>query len=309
MAVLGIDTSNYTTSCAIYNNDGTIAQKKKLLPVKEGEMGLRQSDAVFHHTVQLPELMEELFENFGGEINAVGVSDAPRRQAGSYMPCFLAGVNAARSICAVTGAPLYRFSHQQGHVAASIYSVGDESLLEKPFLAFHVSGGTTDALLVTPHKDEIIKAEMLASSLDLKAGQAVDRVGVMLGFPFPAGKFVDELAMKSEKKYKINVKLKDGNCCLSGVENKCRAMLEKGEAKEDICRYCIDYIMTALSKMTDYQLSALGKMPVVFAGGVMSSRVISTALSKKYGACFAESQFSCDNAAGIAYLTALKSKR
>ncbi len=309
MSFLGIDTSNYTTSCAIYNDDGTVLQKKKLLPVKEGELGLRQSDAVFHHTVQLPELMEELFSSFDGDISAVGVSDAPRRQQGSYMPCFLAGVNAARSISAVTGRPLYRFSHQQGHVAAAVYSVGDETLLEKKFLAFHVSGGTTDALLISPDRDEIIRAEMLASSLDLKAGQAVDRVGVMLGFPFPAGRFVDELALKSEKKYKINVKLKDGSCCLSGVENKCRDMLKNGESKEDICRYCIDYIMTALIKMAEYQLSALGDMPIVFAGGVMSSRVISSALSKRFGAYFAKSEFSCDNAAGIAYLTALKANR
>ena len=307
MTFLGIDTSNYTTSCALYNSDGTVVQKKKLLPVKEGELGLRQSDAVFHHTVQLPVLMEELFDGFDGEISSVGVSDAPRRQTGSYMPCFLAGVSAARSISAAAKKPLYTFSHQQGHVAAAVYSVGDESLFDKPFLAFHVSGGTTDALLITPDKDEIIKAEMLASSLDLKAGQAVDRVGVMLGFPFPAGRFVDELAQKSDKKYKINVKLKDGSCCLSGVENKCRAMLDKGESKEDICRYCIDYIMTALSKMAEYQLSALGEIPIVFAGGVMSSKVISSALSKKFGAYFAKSEFSCDNAAGIAYLTALKS--
>lgn len=309
MSFLGIDTSNYTTSCALYYDDGTVLQKKKLLPVKEGELGLRQSDAVFHHTVQLPELMEELFSSFDGDISAVGVSDAPRRQQGSYMPCFLAGVNAARSISAVTGRPLYRFSHQQGHVAAAVYSVGDETLLEKDFLAFHVSGGTTDALLISPDRDEIIRAEMLASSLDLKAGQAVDRVGVMLGFPFPAGRFVDELALKSEKKYKINVRLKDGSCCLSGVENKCRDMLKNGESKEDICRYCIDYIMTALIKMAEYQLSALGDMPIVFAGGVMSSRVISSALSKRFGAYFAKSEFSCDNAAGIAYLTALKANR
>ena len=308
MAFLGIDTSNYTTSCAIYNSDGSVIQKKQLLPVKEGELGLRQSDAVFHHTVQLPQLMEQLFCGFDGEISAVGVSDAPRRQKGSYMPCFLAGVSAAAGISAAAKKPLYRFSHQQGHIAAAVYSIGRAELFEKPFLAFHVSGGTTDALLVSPDNEDIIKAEMLASSLDLKAGQAVDRVGVMLGFPFPAGRFVDELALKSDKKYKIKVKLKDGSCCLSGVENKCRDMLNKGESKEDICRYCIDYVMTALSEMAEYQLAALGEMPIVFAGGVMSSRVISSALSKKFGAYFAKSEFSCDNAAGIAYLTALKSK-
>ena len=113
---LGIDTSNYTTSCALYNSDtDTVVHRKKLLPVKKGELGLRQSDAVFHHTVQLPELMRELFDGFDGEIAAVGVSDAPMRAEGSYMPCFLTGVCAAESVSAATGKPLFRFSHQPLH--------------------------------------------------------------------------------------------------------------------------------------------------------------------------------------------------
>ncbi len=306
-AFLGIDTSNYTTSCALYlPESGEVIQKKKLLPVKEGELGLRQSDAVFHHTVQLPELLGELLGDFDGEICAVGVSDAPRRQKGSYMPCFLAGVSVATGISLSNRIPLYRFSHQQGHVAAAIYSANHNELFEKSFLAFHVSGGTTDALLVTPDKNDIISCEMLASSLDLKAGQAVDRVGVMLGYPFPAGKYVDALALKSEKKYKTGIKLKDGNCCLSGVENKCKAMLENGEKEEDICRYCIDYIMAALIKMAEYQLSRYGEMPLLFSGGVMSSKVISDELTSRFGAYFAKPEFSCDNAAGTAYLAFLK---
>ena len=141
---LGIDTSNYTTSCAIYDSENdTITHRKKLLPVKKGELGLRQSDAVFHHTVQLPELMKELFADFDGEIDAIGVSDAPMRAEGSYMPCFLTGVCAAESIAAATGKPLYRFSHQQGHIMAALFSSGRRELYGKDFFAFHVSGGTT----------------------------------------------------------------------------------------------------------------------------------------------------------------------
>lgn len=308
-AFLGIDTSNYTTSCALYiPSENIVIQKKKLLPVKEGAIGIRQSDAVFHHTVQLPALLEELMSEADVEIEAVGVSDAPRRQQGSYMPCFLAGVSAARSICAVNGKEPCFFSHQQGHVAAAVYSANQTKLLKREFLAFHVSGGTTDALLIKPDKKEIFKAQLLASSLDLKAGQAVDRIGVMMGFPFPAGKYVDELALKSDKRYKINIKLKDGNCSLSGVENKCKAMLENGESKEDTSRYCIDYIMDSIKKMAEYQLSLLGDMPIVFSGGVMSSKVISHSLSKSFGAYFAKPEFSCDNAAGVAVLTSIKNQ-
>lgn len=297
---LGIDTSNYTTSCAIYDSDtDSVIHRKKLLPVKDGELGLRQSDAVFHHTVQLPELMKDLFDGFNGEISAVGVSDAPVRAKGSYMPCFLTGVCAAESIAVATGKPLFRFSHQQDHIMAALYSSGRRELYGREFLAFHVSGGTTQALLVKGELD----AQLIATSLDLKAGQAVDRVGVMLGYPFPAGKYVDRLAQESDKRYKINIKLKDGNCCLSGVENKCRAMLEKGEKPEDICRFCIDYIMTALEKMAVFAREKYGNLPMIFSGGVMSNRIIREEFEKNFGAGFAAPEFSADNAAGIALLT------
>lgn len=299
---LGIDTSNYTTSCALYNSETKeVIQRKKLLPVKEGELGLRQSDAVFHHTVQLPELMSELFDGFEGELSAVGVSVSPTAEKGSYMPCFLAGINAATAVASSNGIPLKRFSHQQGHIMAALYSAGRTELLGSRFLAFHVSGGTTQALLVDGNLD----ARLIASSLDLKAGQAVDRVGVMLGYPFPAGKYVDELASKSDKTYKINIRLKDGNCCLSGVENKCRAMFDKGEKPEDICRYCLDYIMTALYKMALWSKEKYGNLPVIFSGGVMSDSIIRKEFTQKLNASFAEPVFSSDNAAGTAILASL----
>lgn len=300
---LGIDTSNYTTSCAIYDDiTDTIVQRKKLLPVKAGELGLRQSDAVFHHTVQLPRLIQELFSDFNGSINAVGVSEVPVRQEGSYMPCFLPGVSAATTVACVNKIDLYKYSHQQGHLMSALFSTGKRELYGKEFLAFHVSGGTTQLLSVKGD----LESTLVASSLDLKAGQAVDRVGVMLGFPFPAGRYVDELASKSGKKYKINLKLNNGNCNLSGVENKCKEMFKNGESKEDICRYCIDYIMTALEKMMLYAKNKYGDMPVLFSGGVMSNSIIKKYFTEKYGAFFAEPEFSSDNAAGIAILASMR---
>ena len=300
---LGIDTSNYTTSCAIYDTDtDEVIQLKKLLPVKAGELGLRQSDAVFHHTVQLPQLLTELFADFSDDIASVGVSEVPVRAEGSYMPCFLAGVSAATAVASAGKINLYKYSHQQGHLMAALYSAGRRDLYGKDFLAFHVSGGTTQLLYVKGN----LETELIASSLDLKAGQAVDRTGVMLGFPFPAGKYVDEAACSSDKKYKINIKLNNGNCNLSGVENKCRQMFANGEKKEDICRFCIDYIITALEKMTEFSIEKYGKLPIVFSGGVMSNSIIRAYFTEKYGAYFAEPVFSSDNAAGIAILASME---
>ena len=163
--IIGIDTSNYTTSLAVLTLDGELLANIKFpLKVKEGERGLRQSDAVFSHVKNIPEAMELLKEyTLGNEVVAVGVSKRPRNIDGSYMPCFLAGVAAAKSISAALGVPLYEFSHQCGHIMAAIYSSGRTDLLEGEFCAFHVSGGTTEMLSVKA-SDEGFAAELVGGT-------------------------------------------------------------------------------------------------------------------------------------------------
>jgi N6-L-threonylcarbamoyladenine synthase len=302
--VLGLDTSNYTTSAALLH-DGLIQQSKRLLPVKKGEKGLRQSDAVFHHVQQLPEVLEALSFS-DSTIAAVGVSNRPRSMDGSYMPCFLVGVAAAKTAALSLKVPLHFFSHQQGHIAAALYSAGKIGLLSERFLAFHVSGGTTEAILCQPDKENIFSTQIVAESLDLKAGQAVDRVGVMLGLPFPAGPELEKLALKAQKSYSVRASMKGCNCSLSGVENQCRSMLEKGTPKEEIAAFCLQSIYAALDAMAEALLHQYGELPIVFAGGVMSNSILREKLSQKFGTWFAEPVFSADNAAGIAVLAALK---
>ena len=302
---LGLDTSNYTTSAALF--DGvSCRQKKQLLPVKEGEKGLRQSDALFHHTRLLPGLLEELLQ--GSDIRAVGVSTRPRNVEGSYMPCFMAGETAARCICAALGAPLYRTSHQVGHILAALYSCCrlDLALGDKPFIAFHVSGGTTDCLLVSPDKDKVLSCCEIATSMDLKAGQAVDRVGIALGLAFPCGAELERLALNSSAEFRIHPTVRDGHCCLSGLENICKKMLHGGTQSCDVALYCIKYIEAALIKMTEYAVGRYGDLPLVYAGGVMSNGIIRAGISKSFNAEFAEPALSSDNACGTAVFAAIK---
>ena len=193
---LGIDTSNYTTSSALFDGERVLENRKMLLPVKQGEKGLRQSDAVFHHVRQLPQVLGPILEGLEDRPKAIGVSLAPTTEEGSYMPCFLVGKNTAGLLGQAWKVPVEGFSHQQGHIAAALYSAGKLELLEKRFLAFHVSGGTTEALLVTPGEKGVPQVNRVAHSLDLKAGQAVDRVGVMLGLGFPCGPELERLALK-----------------------------------------------------------------------------------------------------------------
>lgn len=303
MYVLGIDTSNYTTSLALINERKEVIQRKKLLPVKRGEVGLRQSDAVFHHTQQLCCLYEDLLKGINPRgIKAVGVSSTPRPVQGSYMPCFTVGINAARVIAASLKVPLFEFSHQEGHIAAAILSCGHDELFESKFLAFHVSGGTTEAVLAEPDGSGF-KLTKVASTLDLNAGQAIDRVGVMLGLDFPCGRELEKLALTYDGEVKVKPTLKGCDCCLSGLENLCRKMYDNNSSKENTAYYCLKYIEAALSRMTDRLLQKYGSLPLLYAGGVMSNSIIRKTFEGKYGAFFAEPEFSSDNASGTAYLT------
>lgn len=308
--VLGIDTSNYTTSAALYDpNTGEAVQRRMLLPVAQGGRGLRQSDAVFHHTQQLHRVITELTETVGGapKLAAIGVSARPRDAEGSYMPCFTVGMNTAYSLGAVLGVPVYEFSHQAGHIAAAVYSSGHEELYSRRFLAFHVSGGTTEAVLVSPSDDTVFSADIVGKTLDLHAGQAVDRVGVAMGLRFPCGPQLEDLALQSGrtiKDIKIKTCVKGTDCCLSGIENICAKMAENSIDKSEIALTCLAFIEKTLEGMCAGILEKYGEMPVLFAGGVMSDTIIRDALFERFGCMFASTELSSDNACGTAVLAA-----
>ena len=306
---LGIDTSNYTTSVAIYDDEKkTVISHKKLLPVKAGEKGIRQSDAVFHHTVQLPQLIQDLITEFNGSISSIGVSVKPCNEDGSYMPCFLTGISVAEAISSFMHIPLHKFSHQDGHIASALFSADKLGLVNEEFFAFHISGGTSQVLKVVPC-DKYFKTEIISDSLDLKAGQAVDRVGVMLGLAFPCGPELEKLALYSKlplKKEKVF--RRDSKFSLSGVENKCKKMFDDGASPEDIAFYCINYIRSALDDTVNEIISEYGNLPLIFSGGVMSNSIIRNDFMNRYNAYFAEPQYSSDNACGIAILSSICNK-
>ena len=307
MICLGIDTSNYTTSVALYDSETRqYDSERKLLSVPEGGLGLRQSDAVFQHTVQLPQLTETLFTRNRRCPDVISVSVRPSEEEGSYMPCFLTGHAVARSLGSAMQIPVYSFSHQAGHIAAALFSAQEEKLLTHPFYAFHLSGGTTDVLFVEPDPVNVIRITKIGGSLDLKAGQAIDRVGKMLGLPFPAGKALDALSCCSNKTYHCRPYFKDGSCSFSGVENQCREMRQKGELPEDIANYCLTYICTAIEILTASIMNNNDSLPLVYSGGVSANSMLRQRLNAKYHAVFANIGLASDNAVGIAWLGSLK---
>ena len=249
---LGIDTSNYTTSAALCADGEIVENFKILLSVSKGERGLRQSDALFQHTKNIPLLMERVREALGGRpLSGVGVSERPRNLDGSYMPCFLAGLSAAESISAAAGLPIYRFSHQCGHVMAALYSSAASFPKEQAFGAFHISGGTTELLHIRSRSEKGFDAQLVGGTKDLNAGQAVDRIGVAMGLDFPAGPALEKLALQNDKKIPRPKISGDGmSFHLSGLENLALKLYKDTNDAPLTAAFVLDYIARALEFAT-----------------------------------------------------------
>ena len=304
MLTLGFDTSNYTTSVAAFDGVGG-RNCSRLLDVKPGELGLRQSDALFAHVKRLPELVQALCASVElKDITAIGVSTRPRAVEGSYMPCFLAGWSQASCFAQILGVPLYEFSHQQGHIAASLWSAGRLDLMQVPHLAWHLSGGTTELLLVEPDGKNV-KAEKLGGTSDISAGQLIDRTGKLLGLPFPAGKSIDALSRGSDCRDRYRVKLHGLEFSFSGIQNKAEAFYAATNSPTDTARFVMNCIVTCIADATRAALAEKPGLPVVFSGGVASNSMLRERM-REFSPVFAEPQYSTDNAMGIAVLTALQ---
>lgn len=299
MNVIGFDTSNYTTSIAYYNGKNGI-NCSRLLPVKSGELGLRQSDAVFHHTKSLPELSDRLFSTADCDcIDVVGVSTRPRAVEGSYMPCFMVGYSHAKLLAAALEKPLVEVSHQQGHIAAALWGAGRIDLMEQPHLAWHLSGGTTELLMVQPDNKNVI-CSCIGGTSDISAGQLIDRTGQMLGLDFPAGKAVDVLSREANTKDFFRVKCNESTFSFSGVENKVRQYSSSHDAA-DTAYYALRSIAHAVYAATEAALARYPGLPIVFSGGVASNSLLRE-LTAPLDPIYAPAEYSTDNAMGVAIL-------
>lgn len=300
MSVIGIDTSNYTTSIACF--DGISGENcSRLLPVKQGELGLRQSDAVFAHIKSLPELSGRLFSHIEkAQITAVGVSTRPRAVEGSYMPCFLVGYSHAKLLSDALGVPLVEVSHQQGHVAAGLWSAGCLELMDEPHLAWHLSGGTTELLLVEPQGKNVVCTK-IGGTTDISAGQLIDRTGQLLNLPFPSGKHLDALSQDALLQATFRVKCADRAFSLSGVQNKVQQFHAAHGEPAETAAYALRCVAKAVFLASQQAMKDYPGLRIVFSGGVASNSMLRQTL-KPLDPVFAQPQFSTDNAMGVAVL-------
>jgi N6-L-threonylcarbamoyladenine synthase len=302
MTCLGFDTSNYTTSCAAFGAEGACFVSR-LLDVQPGQLGLRQSDALFSHVKRLPDLTSQLAAQMTGKITSIAASTRPRAVEGSYMPCFLAGSSFAESMANLIGVPFYAFSHQQGHIAAVLWSAERLDLLHRPFLSWHLSGGTTELLLVEPNGLDL-HATIIGGARDLSAGQLIDRTGKLMELQFPAGKALDRLSGEGEAK-PFPVKVEDSYFSLSGTQNQLERLYQSGASAADVAKSALRTICKTVKTATEQALLQHPDYPVVFSGGVSSNSMLRK-IMRPMGTIFGEPQFSTDNAMGIAVLGHLR---
>lgn len=304
MIVLGIDTSCYTTSVAAASDQGILCSNRRLLPVAAGARGLRQSEAVFAHIRQLPELFEKTMETVReqGNVDAVCVSAKPRDDEESYMPVFLSGLSFARVTAAALHVPLFETTHQRGHVRAAYEGSG---MQENCYLAVHLSGGTTEVLLMNGEK-----LSLLSGTMDLHAGQFLDRVGVKMGLSFPAGPYMEALAKSGQAQSRIPVSIQEGKCHFSGAEARAMRWIEKGELpREDIAAEVFSVIERTVLRMLLQAAEKTGVDSVLLTGGVASSQLLRDQLleinrKRRMGLKlhFGQREYAGDNAAGVALI-------
>ncbi len=293
---LGIDTSNYTTSVAAVGD--VFINERKIIDIKEGMRGIRQSDGVFVHLKELPQLFERLKIDMKS-VSAVGVSTKPRNVEGSYMPVFLAGESFAKVIAKSLDVPLFEYSHQDGHIMAGILSQNGEELLEEPFLAVHLSGGTTE-ILECEYKENHFSVKIVGGTKDISAGQLIDRLGVALGMKFPCGKEIDKLSLSCDlPPMSFKTSVRDGYINFSGIETKLISMKDTEDAGL-LAKTALSFIGKSLVEAINFHKPKR----VLFVGGVASNTQLRECFEKEINAktYFATPELSCDNAVGIAEL-------
>ena len=306
ITVLGLDTSNYRTSAALVDEDGTVLMNyRKLLPVPSGERGLRQNEAVFAHLRQLNEAADTLREAAKGDIAAVAASLSPRDGSESYMPVFMAGASFGRLTAAALGVPFIGTTHQRGHLAAA--KSGTELDRAENYLALHLSGGTTDLLEV--HGAGIAQ---IGGSLDLHAGQLVDRAGVAMGLGFPAGSELEMLALQGNSRGLLGCSMSDGDltCHFSGAESQVQRWIKEGKVnREDTAREIYDVLARSTARMLAAGAEKTGLDSALVTGGVASSPLFRMMLVQRITArrsslkiVFGQPEMSGDNAVGVALI-------
>ncbi|MBQ8849694.1 MAG: tRNA (adenosine(37)-N6)-threonylcarbamoyltransferase complex transferase subunit TsaD [Clostridia bacterium] len=311
MIILGIESSCDETSAAVVRMEQGKRQILSNIVASQIEThrlygGVVPEIASRAHIEAVSRITYEALEVAGvslSDVECVAVTSHP-----GLIGALLVGVNFAKSLAYSRNIPLVPVNHVKAHVAAAYLEYED---LEPPFLALVVSGGHTSFYRVDGYTDFC----EIGSTRDDAAGEAFDKIGRVIGMPYPGGAAMDKLAYEGDASaIKLPSPALMGDTLdfsFSGLKtatlNYINSERQKGvePSHEDITASYTRTIVDAIVKKTDMALSASGARSLVLAGGVAANSHIRrglTELCEKRGVHFCKPSMSLcsDNAAMVA---------
>jgi N6-L-threonylcarbamoyladenine synthase len=319
MRVLGIETSCDETSAAVVESDGDSARLESLVILSQDvhrifggvvpEIASRE-----HLTAVVPVVRQALGDASLDlkDIDGIAVTNAP-----GLVGALLVGVSFAKSLAFATGKPLIGVHHMEGHLFAASLEIADAV---PPFTALLVSGGHTMIVDVP----EWGSYRVLGKTRDDAAGEAFDKVGKLLGLPYPGGPHIERIAAsatRSAVRYATPMLRRNQqptdpdyyDVSFSGLKTAVLNSVREREAsgaltddgRAELAKAFQDALIATLVGKTERAVGAFDRKRVVIAGGVAANRTLAAALRERLGkrgvtVIAPSARLSTDNAAMIA---------
>jgi N6-L-threonylcarbamoyladenine synthase len=280
MKILAIETSCDETALALLNLDKESENFQVLDHIVYSQInehsqygGVVPALAARLHNKKLPVMLKEFINRNGREIDAIAVTVGPGLEPSLYV-----GVNLATLLAEALGVPLIPVNHMHGHMFSGLL---DENLsgtvpIEYPFIAYTISGGHTELVLVKVYNDY----EIVGITQDDAAGEAFDKVAKMLNLPYPGGPKVSKLAEIGDSKYiqfpRPMLNSGDGKMSFSGLKTAVLYYIKDNppQNEQDIANICASFeqaIIDVLVAKLNWAVNTYNIRQVVIGGGVTAN--------------------------------------
>ena len=280
MLILAIETSCDETSAAVIENGDTIKSNIVASQINSHKRfgGVVPEIASRHHVEYITLIINEAMKEAGVEfsdLDAVAVTEGP-----GLVGALLIGVNAAKAISYAHNLPLIPVNHMAGHIYANQLM----QPLEFPLLSLVVSGGHTELVYMKEHGS----FEIIGETRDDAAGEAYDKIGRVIGVPYPGGRYIDEMAQEGKDTYdfpRAMITEDNYDFSFSGLKSSFINRVHNAEQKEeelDRNNLAASFQAAVVDVLVDKTIRAANEYPVkqiILAGGVAANSGLRTALT------------------------------
>lgn len=307
MIVLGVETSCDETSVAIVKDGKQVLANVVFsqIAIHEEFGGVVPEVASRHHVGKLTFVFEQALQQAqlnASDIDLVAVTSEP-----GLIGSLLVGIISAESFALANNIPIIYVNHLTGHIYANYL----ESDFYFPIIALVVSGGHTELVLMRDHYD----FEILGKTMDDAVGEAYDKVGRVMGLPYPGGKYVDQLALQGTFRYQLPLVYLDKdsyNFSFSGLKSAVINLINQSKMKNEelnLADLAASFQTVATTVLVDKTIQAAQEYNakhIIVAGGVAANRGLRNLMKEKVSQLpgvvltFPSFEYCTDNAAMIA---------